>query len=295
MHRQKLRANVNAGKSLYAARLFTRQWNNEFHNHLRNVFEGFRLTRLTYLVLVALTIPVALLSACNPYGGAKPILHTTISADGKMVATLVHAGTDQQLLRVRNLDTDTSWRTIQAPPFTRTIRFGLQGHELLLTHQQPEPSAVNYLSRLDLARSDQGLQKIYESENGLAFPVEVQLGQVMVRTHKPADFKTGKVSLSDSYWVLIGPGKQIQKVGPESILPYDAPNIVNTGFFWTEEQVGKQKEAHPLVLSFPFPGGVAPAISRERLDKNTWTVDCDRSMQRCLRTFISKDHVQKSV
>ena len=164
-----------------------------------------KMSAFKYLVCAVLAVPLLLLSACSRYGSDKPVLHTTISADGKMVATLVHAGTEKQLLRVRNLDTDTQWRTIQAPPLTRSIRFGLQGHELLLTHARPTPPAHEYLSKLDLDQPDKGLQKIYEAED-LAFPVEVKPGQVMVRTRKPANPTTGERLLGDSYWILVGPG-----------------------------------------------------------------------------------------
>ncbi|WP_296443568.1 hypothetical protein [Rhodoferax sp. UBA5149] len=237
---------------------------------------------------ILLVVLVGLLSACNPNyrGHDKPILHTTISADGKMVATLLNAGTDKQLLRVRNLGTDTTWRTVQGPPLTHSIRFGLQGHELLLTHRKPDLPAKDYLSKLDLDNPERGLQKIYESEDGLAFPVEVTPGQVMVRT-RHADQTGKRFYLSGYYWILVGQDQQLRKVGPDPVLPYAAPNIVGSGFFWTEDQMGEKKEAHPLVLSYPLPGGVAPIFSRERLEKNTHDVLCDRMAKRCLRWFIS--------
>lgn len=235
-----------------------------------------------------LVVLVGLLSACNPRdrGYDKPLLHTTISADGQMVAALLNAGTAEQLLRVRNLGTDTRWRIVKAPPLTKTIRFGLQGHELLLTHRKPELPGKDNLSKLDLDQLEKGLQKIYESENGLAFPVEITPGQVMVRT-RHSDSTSNRFFLSGYYWILISQGQQLQKVGPDPVLPYDAPNIVNNGFFWIEEQMDERKEAHPLVMSYPLPGGAAPVFSRERLEKNTFTVDCDRTAKRCLRTHIT--------
>ncbi len=243
------------------------------------------------LACTGLGVVICLLSACGR--AERPILHTTISSDGQMIATLVHAGTNEQLLRIRNLKTDTTWRTVQGPPLTRSIRFGLQGHELLLTHGKPDLPTKDYLSKIDLGKPEKGLQRIYESEAGLAFPVEVKPGQVMVRTHQPANPSTGKVHLSDYYWILVGPGQQVQRVGPKSVLPYPAPNIVGNGFFWTEEQMGEKKEAHPLVLSYPLPGGVAPIFSRERLEKNTHAVSCDRVAMRCLRWFISNRNQER--
>jgi hypothetical protein len=199
----------------------------------------------------------------------------------------LNAGTDKQLLRVFNLKTTSNWETLKTPSFTQTIRFGLQGHELLLTHRKPDLPAKDYLSKFDLDKPEKGFQKIYESEEGLAFPVEVRPGQIMVRTHRPSTQSDGRPLLADHYWILLGPGEQVQKVGPQSVMPYSAPNIVGQGFYWTEAQIGKNKEAHPQILNFPLPNGVAPDIPRERLEKNTFNFHCDRSGKRCLRNFIS--------
>lgn len=262
----------------------------EARTYLGNsMYRAFETKTFKLIACAVLGIQAIFLSGCVPEHPAhrQPILHTTISADGQMVATLLNAGTDEQLLRIRNLGADTNWRTVQAPPLTQTIRFGIHGHELLVTHRKPDLPVKNYLSKFDLDKPEKGLQKIYESEEELAFPVEVKPGQVMVRTHQPANPSTGKVYLSDHYWILVGPGQKVQEVGPKSVLPYSAPNIVGSGFFWTEDQIGKEQEAHPMLLSFPLPGGRAPDMPRERLEKNTFKVYCDQSANRCLRRFIS--------
>ena len=230
-----------------------------------------------------------LLSACSPNqrGADKALLQTSISADGQMIATLAHTGTGQQVLRVRSLTADAKWQTIPAPPETQSIRFGLQGHELLLTHRKPDLPSRDYLSRLDVDKLEKGLERIYETEDGLAFPVEVKPGQVMVRTRRPSVLSVGRGAMTGHHWILVGPGQAVQDVGPETVQPFDAPNIVGSGFFWTEEQLDPAKEAHPLVLSYPLPDGVAPKFAGVQLEKNTFTVDCDRSAKRCLRTYIA--------
>lgn len=230
-----------------------------------------------------------LLSACSPNqrGADKALLQTSISADGQMIATLAHTGTDQQVLRVRSLSADAKWQTIPAPPETQSIRFGLLGHELLLTHRKPDLPSRDYLSKQDVDKQEKGLERIYETEDGLAFPVEVKPGQVMVRTRRPSVLSVGRGAMTGHHWILVGPGQAVQDVGPETVLPFDAPNIVGSGFFWTEEQLDPAKEPHPLILSFPLPGGVAPKFAREQLGKNTFTVDCDQAGKRCLRTYIA--------
>ncbi|MDO9199652.1 hypothetical protein [Rhodoferax sp.] len=231
---------------------------------------------------------VFLLLGCKPNypPNARPTLYTTISADGQMVATLFNAGTEKQRLRVMRLDRADGWQDVQAPQFTQSIRFGLLGHELLLTHHLQEEKQ-DRLVKLDLDKQDSSPQTIYQDDE-LGFPVEVSKGQVMVRTC-PSKSSPGahQCRMSGYRWKLIGPGKIISQVGPDSIGGWPAPNIVGTGFFWIEEQTGGSKDAHPLVMSYPFPGGYSPPFFRENLDKNTWTVDCDRQASRCLRRYIS--------
>jgi len=235
---------------------------------------------------IVLFAQIGLLSGCGA-ANSSPKLHTTISADGEMVATLLNAGTNQQILRIRNLKKDEDWRRVEAPPLTRTIRFAGQGHELLLTYTRPQ-AGVAVLARLNLDQPNSNLEKIFELSN-LAFPVEVSPGQVMVRTRsEPAsDSKSKRFYLSGYHWILVGSGQQVQQVGPNPILPYPAPNIVGSGFFWTEEQIDGKKDAHPQVLAYPLPGGVAPDIPRERFEKNTWAVECDQKAIRCLRSYVT--------
>ena len=229
-------------------------------------------------------ILIGMLSACNPDYSlqSRPILHTTISADGEIVATLLNAGTDEQLLRVRNLKPDSNWRTVTAPPFTQSIRFGLQGHELLLTHQISLQPKKDVLSKLNLDQSRTELKHIYEAED-LAFPLEVKPGQVMVRTGHPV----AKGSHVSNYnLILIGPGEQVKSTEPVSAPPYGNINIVGSGYFWTEDQISKTGDAHPRLRRFPLPGGHAPNISDGLFEKNTTNISCDRFGHRCLRSHI---------
>jgi hypothetical protein len=231
-----------------------------------------------------LLAPACLLTTACADPNKSHILHTTISSDGRMVAVLEDAGTNTQILRVRDLDTDTQWRTVAVPLYTGTIQFRLQGHELLLTHNNPAASPMEYLSKLDLDHPERGVELIYEAGN-LAFPVEVVPGQVMVRTRLPTD--PGTHRLSGYYWVLVGPGQQVQRVGPEKILPYSAPNIVGTGFFWVDRQIGESKAPHPKLLAYALPGGIVPEKPSEKFDKNTSDISCDRRANRCLRKYIA--------
>ena len=232
----------------------------------------------------AVLAPACLLTIACAGPPPSRVLHTTISSDGRMLATLEHAGTQEQILRVRNLDTDTQWRTVTVPQYTETIQFGLQGYELLLTHRNPATPLLNYLSKLDLSQPEPGLQSVYEAAH-LAFPVEVLPGLVMVRTRIPPGPNTHR--LSGYYWILVGPEQSMQIVGPETVLPYPAPNIVGSGFFWVEDKLIEHKATHPKLLKYALPGGVAPDKPSRKFDKNTYDISCDRRANRGLRTYIS--------
>jgi hypothetical protein len=231
----------------------------------------------------------ALLTACKPNypPNAKPILHTTISADGHMVATLLNAGTDQQLLRVRNLRTDAAWRTVQAPRFTQSIQFGVRGHELLISYFKPDLK-INALGRLNLDLPDSAVKVIYEGVD-MAFPVEVSPGRVIVRTHHPPASGREEANMFSYYWLLLEDGKEPVRVGPEQMLGTAAPSIVGTGFFfwlnYLADNTAQEKNAH--IKAYPLPGGQAPQIDGGQFDESTTSLVCDHSGQRCLRQYIS--------
>lgn len=244
---------------------------------------------------VLLVVLVALLSACNPNyrGNDKPVLHTTISADGQMVASLLHAGTKQQLLRVRNLNTDNSWRTVQAPPLTQDIRFGIQGHLLLVSYYRPD-AKVNVLGWLNVETPGGLLEAVYEGVE-LAFPVEVSPGRILARTHHMQNPDTGKkVNAFSYYWILLEAGKLPQRVGPEQMLGTEAPSIVGTGFFFWINFVESNaaNEMRRSLRKFPLPGGQLPEIHDVKLNESTTGFICDSSAKRCLRSYISnKDQI----
>lgn len=239
-----------------------------------------------------LVLGVGLLSACNSRGGDKPVLHTTISADGQMVATLLNAGTDQQLLRVRNLNIDNIWRTVQAPPLTQGIRFGIEGHRLLVSYYRPD-AKVNVLGWLNVETPGELPEVVHEGV-GLAFPVEVSPGRILARTHHLPNPNTGKVNAFSYYWILLEAGKLPQRVGPKQMLGTVAPSIVGTGFFfwlnYIESNAANDMRKH--IRSFALPGGQVPEINDTKLDESTSGFVCDSAAKRCLRSYISnKDQI----
>jgi hypothetical protein len=213
----------------------------------------------------------------------RTTLHSTISSDGIFIAILENAGTDEQKLLVRELKPKGKWRAIQAPELIQTIHFGLNPNELLVTHVSNKENRTDRLSKIDLSRPDSQLTTLYEASD-LAFPIEVKPGTVLVRIGIPNQ----KYRV---YWALVGADKQAIKVGPDESLPFSAPSIVDGGFFWLEDRIGKDEGLHPLIHAYAFPWGKAPHIDSLTLDKSTTNLKCDYSGKRCLRTYIANLNV----
>ena len=244
---------------------------------------------LKFSAVIAFCGQLAWANACVVSTRAKwdSVIHTTVSADGQMVAALWNAGTKEQVLCFRLLANDARWQSVKAPPLTRTIQFAVQGHDLLLTSAEPAMNR-DVLARLNIDKPGAEAVRIHVGGN-LAFPVEISPGRIMVRTRVAAEPKAANPSYLLGYrWIVVGPDGRIEKVGPDPIFPYSAPNIVGSGFFWVDARPGPlQPEQHPIFHSFALPGGVAPTMPRARFSKDTFNVRCDRSATRCLRNFIS--------
>jgi hypothetical protein len=219
----------------------------------------------------------------------KPTLHTTISADGQMVATLLNAGTDKQRLRVMRLDRDGGWQEISAPPLTQTIRFGLQGHQLLLTHHVQEQKQ-DRLVTLNLDESNSAPLTIYQADQ-LGFPQHISPKEYLVRQCSRARAEKGNLECKNIFeyrWVMVANGKQILQLGDREIpARYSLPTIVNRGVIWISEQIGVDDDPHPKIFAAALPDGQVPVFPRERLEKNTASIACDQAAQRCLRRFVS--------
>lgn len=220
----------------------------------------------------------------------RPILHTTISSDGNMVATLLNAGTDEQRLRVMRLDKSEGWQEIKAPRFTQSIQFGLTGKQLLLTHQVPEIKK-DRLVRMDLENIDAGLVEIYRADE-LAFPQQVSESEYIVRrcTNKPthtAEFNCANKS-SQHRWILVQNGQEVLELAPMQVsLRYGNPNIVGRGVFWISHSPDIDKNLPHLVYAIALPGGEIPKTNKSFQHQDTSRLACDSTANRCLRYFIS--------
>ena len=134
------------------------------------------------LALLLLCIGLMLL-ACKPnYSGTKADreIETTLSSDGKLLAVLLGRREESPTLLIKWLDRNEPWLSVPAPKYTNSIRFGLTGYGLLLTHAQPGPPGASQLSRWDASRPDQPSEILYQGSH-VAYPIEVSPGQYLVK------------------------------------------------------------------------------------------------------------------
>jgi len=234
-----------------------------------------------------------LLSACEKPKyplHERPTLHTTISSDGKLVATLDRIGTEKPRLRIKWIDKSEPWQELPVPMFTDSIRFGLKGYGLLMTHSLPNELTVSQLTRWDVSNLSKESETIYQGPY-LAFPIEARLGEILVRTCKPYQNKPDSCRYGGSTsWLLIKSNRDSVKVTPDARnFTFDQPNVTETGFFWIQSIPFSPKSQPPELLAYALPGGEAPSFDVTRLGRGE-SVECDRAIQRCLRIYVAGEH-----
>jgi len=268
------------------------------------------LRRTVTLLLTTLGLGV-LLSACQQPDHpprTRSAIQTTISSDGRLVAVLEGAATKEPKLRVKALEGEQPWQEVAVPALTTSIRFGNQGHQLLLTHYTPGEMGASVLLKIDLdAPAPTGSAKDREEEDHvrpmpepavlhkgpfLRHPVEVSEGNTLVRTCVSNTGKDGKntcvTSGAGTYWLLLKPDQKPVAVTKRSKVELQSqPNLTSSGFFWVKGMGPEDGKPHPDLASYPLPGGKAPKYDVTRLTRGS-RLACDLGAQRCLRQFIDK-------
>ena len=258
------------------------------------------LLGLVFVFLLSL-----LLAACDIRKTTYPLeqgvpLTVTLSSDGQLLAVLDRNGTPEQRLRIKWLNKDEPWQALPLPKYTSNIQFALEGHNLLLSHRLPDNTDVGQITRWNVANLSQPSEIIRQGPF-YAFPLEVKPGTYLVRTCKPIGIShrdrsknTCQAGGLGSYWVLLETGAEPLRVTPKTIEPvYSQPNVADQGFFWTSDYVvgdgpysrENQPTTHPMLLTFPLPGGEAPQVAVAHLSPESDLV-CDRTIDRCLRRYL---------
>lgn len=256
---------------------------------------GWFFVRMVWVLCGLLTM--ALLVGCDKTDyppNKRPSLHTTISADGKMVVTLDRAGEVDPLLTVFRLDNGVQVEKLPAPPYTYRIRFGLQGYELLIVHYVGDRHVADLL-KWDLAKPQHPPEHIYRSI-GSDFPLEVEPGLYLLKDCAPRENEPGQCQRGGgNRWRLVtSSGLQESFSDPRGILLYGWPNVVTgQGFVWTEERGRRRSPSappreFPLYLKVAYPDGPDPDTSHlETFGDETRRFICDYQARRCLRVFLT--------
>jgi hypothetical protein len=209
-------------------------------------------------------------------------LETSISADGKRIATLANAGHKSSRVQVMYLDRSETWIDLPTPPWTLNIRFGLQGHRLLITHLDPETYSSE-LSSIDVDEVGRGagLRSTIFKGDVLAYPIEVEEGRYLVRHCKFTPVACP--------WNLIRDGKLEREIHSKYSLQYSQPVVVEgTGFYWMSYKSNDAHRHDPDAIAFPFDesGVFQPLLPA--IDHQFDTVACDYIGTRCLQSFREK-------
>ena len=250
------------------------------------------------LALLLLCISLMLL-ACKPnYSATKTAnqIETTLSSDGKLLAVLLDRREESPTLLIKWLDRDEPWLKVPAPKYTSSIRFGLSGYGLLLTHAQPGPAGASQLSRWDASRPDQPSEILYQGSQ-VKSPVEVSPGQYLVTACKyvPSDDRCTGRAFIGVLWTLIRNGEALpmDETSPRSF--HYQPNVTEGGFYWvTGAEFAYPKSIEPQVHAFALPGGSVPEPDRRRFDQSSHSMACDYKTQRCLMTYLTDERTDQT-
>lgn len=250
------------------------------------------MTRCLLLFCISL-----MLLACQPnYSATKAArrIEATLSADGKLLVVLNDIGQETPTLLIKWLDRDEPWLKVPAPKYTSSIRFGLSGYGLLLTHAQPGPAGASQLSRWDASRPDQPSEILYQGSR-VAYPVEVSPGQFLVRIcdSAPDDDRCIGRGFIGLMWALIRNGEALpmEETSPRSM--YGQPNVTEGGFYWMYGAMETSATAtEPSIRSYALPGGAKPEPDPGRFDKSSWTIACDHKSLRCLMHYLTDERTE---
>ena len=243
-----------------------------------------------------------LLAACDagkpqyPAASEALPLTPTLSADGKLLAVLDRSGQETPRLRLKWLDRQEPWLELPAPKYTNSIRFGLTGYELLLTHARPGPAGASQLSRWDASNPSKPSEILYEGAR-VTFPVEVKPGQVLIRMCSAPVGDEACKGNSSIWWALVQDGKATTVPGTRFQL-YGQPNLVEGGGFWLEDEYFSQKRGnkeHREITAFALPGGKLPQFDTSRFNSKTADLQCDRKLGRCLNHYDTGERIGGSL
>jgi hypothetical protein len=222
-------------------------------------------------------------------------LYPTLSSDGKLLVVLDRSGEETPRLRIKWLDRDEPWLELSAPKYTNSIRFGLTGYHLLLTHARPGPQGASQLSRWDVSQPTKPSEVLFEGTD-VEFPVEVKPGQVLIRMCPEPPGEKACVRGIGIVRALIENGQATPIKETRSLL-YAQPNVVDGGFFWLEDEYFSQKRGDASrreITAFALPAGKVPQFDISRFDATSVRFKCDQTANRCLLKYLTDERINGS-
>jgi hypothetical protein len=233
-------------------------------------------------------------------------LQTTISSDGKMIAVLSYVDNcGKKRLRYKNVDPEGPWQELPIGTGVDSIRFGLKGHELMVTRNVREGAGTwlgnevnkvdswSELYKVDLDHPQKSAKTMLEGY-GLALPIEIIPGEYMVMNCIPNQNKQCHRLLGYE-WNLIKDGKLVHKwthgrpdaEGKEyrGALNYGWPNVMlGQGLYWLKADFYRKQAPFTNFWTLTLLDKNTPAFNKNVEDETT-NIDCDYRMERCVRTF----------
>jgi len=207
-----------------------------------------------------------------------PIVETTISADGEMIAALDRPPPHRvPRLRIKRLlPQEGAWQEVPISQHISSVRFGLTGKQLLLTEVIDE-TLRSVLVSWDMERLDMPPNLLYAGHR-LDFPIEFKPGHHLVRScnNERADWPCTRRGFNVQWeWVHDKRSVQVFSTKGDTLF-YSQPTVVGErGFFWFT------KLGAPRFITFSFKGWQLDTPELP-YDDATTNIKCDQSLQRCL-------------
>jgi hypothetical protein len=207
-----------------------------------------------------------------------------------MVVIIDDKGENHPQLTIYRLgDGTVQAETVNAPPWTYGIHFGLQGHNLLVTHFIGD-RWVSDLLKWNLDKPLEPPEHIFRALR-VEFPLEISPGIYLVKTSKPSEKDPGISDIYSGYRSLISRKEilvpEILSSKLHSTRTCSWPNyVVGKGFFW---MYGDKPKEPPFFPKIAYPDGDGPDLAylESFYDENTTNIECDYHGKRCLRKFIA--------
>lgn len=240
--------------------------------------------------IIAVSVLLALV-ACSKLEAGESAIETSVSSDGQWIAVLSKKETKESKVRIMNINVK-KWIDINAPALTSSIHFGRNGSDLLLTNFKSDETSEAELVLINVTDNDYKRITIYKGL-GLAFPLEVEDGQYLIRACNPASGLNCHRAVG-VHWLLIKNNVVQAQFVSKSALNYSQPNYIHgIGFYWN---VYKTDPSHsPESIGFKLNGSEIKDDILPLVETTEGAPKCDYQNYRCIKTFFKYKNERKVI